>query len=40
MKEKLEKLERLQEIVDWGMYNINPSKKEALEIIKELKKIS
>jgi|TARA_B100000073_G_scaffold317892_1_gene295576 hypothetical protein len=33
-----EKLERLQEIVDWGMYNQNPSKKEALEIIEELKK--
>jgi len=32
-----EKLERLQQIVDWGMYNINPDKKEALEIIKELK---
>lgn len=33
-----EKLERLQEIVEWGMYNINPAKKEALEIIDELKK--
>lgn len=33
-----QKLERLQEIVEFGMYNQNPSKKEALEIIKELKK--
>ena len=33
-----EKLERLQEIVEFGMYNINPTKKEALEIIKQLKK--
>tara|TARA_Y100001937_G_C6995800_1_gene274144 strand:+ start:582 stop:689 length:108 start_codon:yes stop_codon:yes gene_type:complete len=33
-----EKLNRLQEIVEWDMYNINPNKKEALEIIKELKK--
>ena len=33
-----EKLERLQQIVEFGMYNINPTKKEALEIIKELKK--
>tara|TARA_R100000353_G_scaffold169169_1_gene132099 strand:- start:91 stop:198 length:108 start_codon:yes stop_codon:yes gene_type:complete len=33
-----EKLERLQEIVEFGMYNINPDKKEALEIIKKLKK--
>ena len=33
-----EKLERLQEIVEFGMYNINPTKKEALQIIKELTK--
>ena len=33
-----EKLERLQQIVEFGMYNINPTKKEALEIIKELNK--
>tara|TARA_R100001509_G_scaffold160159_1_gene127567 strand:- start:324 stop:440 length:117 start_codon:yes stop_codon:yes gene_type:complete len=33
-----EKLKRLQEIVEFGMYNINPTKKEALEIIKELNK--
>ena len=37
-----EKLERLQDLVEWGMYSnngvhINPSKKEAIEIIKELK---
>ena len=32
-----EKLERLEEIVEWGMYNLNPDKKEALEIIKNLK---
>jgi len=35
-----EKLERLQQIVEFGMYNINPTKKEALEIIKELKKLN
>ena len=32
------KIQRLQEIVEFGMYNINPSKKEAIEIIKELKR--
>ena len=32
-----EKLERLQEIVEFGLYNINPDKKEGLGIIKELK---
>jgi|TARA_R100001163_G_C4927266_1_gene104790 hypothetical protein len=32
-----DKIQRLQEIVEFGMYNINPSKKEAIEIIKELK---
>ena len=37
-----EKLERLQELVEWEMYSnngihINPNKKEAIEIIKELK---
>lgn len=32
-----DKIERLQQIVEFGMYNINPDKKEAIEIIKELK---
>jgi hypothetical protein len=32
-----EKLERLQEIVEFGIYNINPNKKEALGIIEEIK---
>ena len=33
-----DKLQRLQEIVEFDMYNINPNKKEALGIIKEIKR--
>jgi len=31
-----DKLERLTEIIEFGMYNINPDKKEALSIIDDI----